>query len=234
MIPDQNSSEAESLKDVLDFFGMKRSFEKAKTSPPDWRTREARTLLAHALDIVRLMCGPDVLALAYGTPIADDRKSQLLALADRLQWAALLFSDVAPAARDGGFNALAVECESLAHGDAPRLLAKLANYRKKVRLLAAKFRANRWDAYLDGLEIETAARHSALANAFGQGWDTMSRWPKEAAATWGSKPIDERLLLDRHRGAEHLRRFGPFDEAGWRQAIERSGRVFRRQAGYSA
>ncbi len=234
MTSDQKSSETESLKDVLDFFDRKNLFEGAKTAPSEWRIREARTLLAHAIDTARLMCGPEILALAYGDPTAADRKDHLLALADRLHWPALLFSDVASAAGDYGFDALAVECESVAHGDAPRLFAKLPGYRKNVRLLAAKLGANRWDAYLDGRGVETAMRHSALANAFGQEWDTMSRWPKEAAAAWGSKPIEDHLESQRYRGAEHLRRYGPLEERGWLAAISRSGRVFKRQAGYSA
>ncbi len=234
MTQDRTITEDEALEDVSTFFYMKEHFEARTAAPAEWRRLEARKLLAHTLDISALMCGPEVLTLAYGTASSDDRKDHLLALADRLHWPAQLFAGIMPNARQDSFEALADECESIARGDAPVLTAKLPGYRKKVRLLVAKFRANRWNAYLDGLGIATVDRHSALADAFGQEWDTMSRWTSDAIATWGAKPINDRLRMDCYHGSEDLRRVGVVGDAHWRSAVTRSGRIFKRQAGYAA
>lgn len=234
MKEDRFVTESEAIEDVSTFFYMKEHFEARITAPAEWRRLEARKLLAHAVDMAALMCGPEVLTLAYGSAASDDRRDHLLALADRLHWPAQLFAGVMPDAREDSFEALADECESIARGDAPVLTAKLPGYRKKVRLLVAKFRASRWDAYLNGLGIATVTRHAVLADAFGQEWDTMSRWTSDAVATWGAKPINDRLRMDRHHGLDDLRRIGVVRDEHWRTAVTRSGRVFKRQAGYAA
>lgn len=228
------SPEAEVAEELSTFFWMRDNFDLAVSAPAEWRRGEARSLLAHALNMAAAMCGPEVLTLAYGLTDSESRKDHLLALADRLHWPALLFAGIAPKTHKDSFEALAEECESIARGDKPILTAKLPSYRKQVRLLVAKFRANRWDAYLEGAGIATAERHSALAKAFGQEWDTMSRWPSDAVATWGAKPINDRLKMDRYLGKDHIRRNGVLSQESWLSAVNRSGRIFRQQAGYSA
>lgn len=233
--PDERGvPEIEALEDVSIFYDMKRSFDGATSAPAEWRHREACNLLGHALDIAASMCGSEVLELAYGEAKSSERKDQLLVLADRLRWPALLFAGIKVGDRNASFEGLGVECESVARGDAPSLLAKLPGYRKNVRLIVAKFQANRLDSYLSGLGISTNDRHEALANAYTQEWDTMSRWSSDAASTWGTASIEEDLRKQRYLGKQHLQRIGEIRDEHWRPAVERAGRVFKRQAGYPA
>lgn len=230
--PENRMTESEALEEVSTFFHIKRVFDVSPSAPPHWRENKARELLSHALDIAAHLCGREVMSLAYGSVKSESRRDHLLALADRLHWPALLFEDVESASHDG-FKALAAECESVALGDAPVILAKLPGYRKKVRLLVAKYQANRWNAYLEGLGIVTPIRHVTLATAFGQEWDTMSRWTSDAANAWGAKLIESDLRMQRHHGFEDLRRLGEIQDDHWLPGVNRSGRIFKKQAGYT-
>lgn len=233
MTQDRIVTESEALEDVSTFFFMKKHFEAQTTAPAEWRRSEARSLLAHALDMAALMCGNEVLTLAYGAAASDDRKDQLLALADRLHWPAQLFAGIMPGAREDSFEALADECENIARGDAPVLMAKLPGYRKDVRLLVAKFQAIRWEAYLVGLGLSASGRQDAISGAFGQSWNTLKHWKDHAAATWGSRIIENRLQRDRDIGIQDLLHLKHIRDEHWFPALMRSGRIYLRQAGYA-
>lgn len=226
--------EKEVLRDVIDLFHLRELLDKSPNAPQEWRADKAREILLHALDIARLMCGREVLSLAYGHASTEARKDHLLVLADRLHWPHILFAELEADAGIGSFNSASRECESVARGDTPELFAKLPGYRKNVRLLVAKYQANRWDAYLEGLGIPTASRHGALAIAFGQEWDTMSRWVRDASGVWGAEPIAHDLKRQRFHGEQDRQRFNDVRPEHWLPAVNRSGRTFKRYAGYPA
>lgn len=224
MIPDRifehlsnmTPEDLELIGDLTDLIAIRPRL--AEGMPAHIREDKAHRYMASVLEFARQVCGEETVQEAYGS-VATDRAEALQGFAVRAQLASYVFGrhDVGP----GSLNEAAAEARAVAQGDKPQVFAKLGR-RRPIRLLRAKYEALRWDAWLNGLGIGVDARHTAIANAFGAPWDTISRWRPDVEAAWGREAVRQ-LEMDRIDATRGLRMRTMRPGEPWETGLLRAG-----------
>ena len=215
----QRVTEDEAFERLASFLALRAGWE--DTSNPTVKARNAGSLFASAVRLARDLCGEELLREVYGASDAVARQQQLRLLARRLDaasWLFLPFHD-----EPHGLLSIADEATAVASGDAPHIFAPLGR-RVRHRLLMARLDALRWDAYLDGLDIDAEERRQAIKVAYGYTeWETIRRrWKTDIKEVWGAA-VDRRLAADRRDGSNGLRRWQMRPGEAWQSALTRSG-----------
>jgi hypothetical protein len=211
-----NANDLELVIELVDLIAVRPRLRAGM--PARYRQDKARGHMAAVLGFAERLCGCDVVREAYGCA-GDERESALEAFAERADLAAYVFGqlDRGP----GSLNEAAAEARAIAQGDKPVAFAKLGR-RRAVVLLRAKFEALRWDAWLGGIGLSVDQRHSAIADAFGSTWDTISRWRPDVETAWGREALRQ-IDLDRADAANGLRMWSMKPGEPWEASLRRAG-----------
>lgn len=164
---------------------------------PTEKAAKARDAVVEMLGFVQSFLGDDVIKAAYGEVDPADREEMFRTIALRVHTASMLFARMPDDA--GNLSRVAGEAMAVGQGDTPILFAQPAR-KRAWRVAKAKFRALAWDAYLEGRDVPATARHSAIVSAFGNEWDTISRWIKQARTHLGEQYVDYHISKARVEG----------------------------------
>jgi hypothetical protein len=168
-----------------------------QTNDPIEKGAKARDAVVGMLGFVQFLLGDDVMRAAYGEIDPTNREEMFRIVALRVHTASMVFARMPDDA--GSLGHIAEDAMAVGQGDAPIFFARPAR-KRSWRVAKAKFIALAWDAYLEALEVPTTARHSAIVSAFGNEWDTISRWIKAARAHLGDQFVDYHLGKARVEG----------------------------------
>jgi hypothetical protein len=211
------------------------SFTQFIVDEPDERGRRewAPVLVAEAMEIAAYICGPNVIADAYGVPnpeAADpsDRLDALQALRRRLMYPQRLFAEVDRAGGAGSFGNAQAELQAIASGDAPQLFAKLnPNKTVKHRVHSARLLLLQWDAYLEAKGVSGPDRHSEISRAAGFDWATIYKWGRKVRDTFGDDEVDRQLRTARLWATSG---FGFCGYRDWKAGVIEAGLAYKAAA----
>lgn len=212
------------------FDTQERLFENAEDD--DSREGWARVLMGQAADLASFFAGSDLIdaALTPSNP-AESREATLERIIERLCIASMIFGS-----NDSGDPAslweAAAELRAICAGDEPQLFAKVAVRKVNYRQGLCRLRALEWDVWLEEIGMAPSDRHSAIASAFGQEWDTISRWEKSMRSVLSDKVVDDRLRHARLAG-ERGSAFWVGDADNWREQVKHDGRAYKSAMGFS-
>jgi hypothetical protein len=224
VIPDRTLAHLGSLADadlelVVELIDLIATRPRLRPEMPDrYRHDKARGHMAAGLDFARRVCGDGVVREAYGAAVGE-REKALEAFAERADLASFAFGSVDQG--PGSLNEAAAEARAIAQGDKPQAFAKLGR-RRAVVLLRTKFEALRWDAWLTGIGMGVEERHTAIADAFGSTWDTISRWRPDVESAWGRDALQQ-IDHDRLDASRGLRMWSMAPNEAWPIALTKSG-----------
>lgn len=156
------------------------------------RKRFARLAIGHLVEALCAKVGPDVLADAWGlTPDERDAKARLECLADRVA----LFAPPVEALPERGLclKELEAEFRATALGDKAQITNPAPfhglKHNNAIRLSYHRLRALQWDAFLAAHGNKPAARHNAVAVAYGEDWTTVYRWKSSVVSALGDDAV---------------------------------------------
>lgn len=188
-----------------------------------------------ALKLAAELCGPELLAYAYGAETeGEDRAAQLELASDRLWTASHFFASVSDPGSPASFPAMAQEAYLIAHGDKPEFFALLQKRQGRKGNASAvslsQISALEWEAFLEGKGLSAAARQGLIMEAYGATWDAMKKWRAALEETFGEDVVGMRIETARLSGRDALA-MGDTDTP--RGALADSGLRHKRVMGFN-
>ncbi|SEQ48271.1 hypothetical protein [Sphingobium sp. YR768] len=187
-----------------------------------------------AVQFAASLIGRKALRAACGIPPDPNDRDQVLKSIQRQMAIAAQFFNGLEGADHDLIGQVSQEAFFVRRGDKPRLFAEIGGRSKAVRVAVEKLQALKWDAYLEGIGLSAASRHGAIADAYGQEWDTISRWGAQAislldGAAMSIKEAKEDGELVRDAVPDTGDRVLPLQPTpgdSWRQGLASAGRRY--------
>ncbi len=106
---------------------IERFYRMSAEDRKDW----ASITMGEALRLLSVVCGPELMATAYGEPQSGGRGASLDTLSDRLGLSSLLFADLEQPGSGHAISDASLEAYLVARGDKPQLFAPIPSVQGK-------------------------------------------------------------------------------------------------------
>jgi hypothetical protein len=224
--------DADAIRSAVDTFveGLLRHRDMDDEDQEIW----SPVVVRDALQLVARLCGPKMLAAAYGSvDPASERAEKLEVLSERLWTVSHFFAVIEDPNSGSSIMEVADEAYRIANGDQPQLFAAIdARQGKRANsftLTLWQLRALEWEAYLNGLGIDLSKRRAIITAAYGITWDAMAKWRQRLPRTVGHEIFAPKIATALRLGqADAWATDGGADLS----QLDMDGETYRRLLGY--